>query len=786
MMFPNYWGSWDWIGSVAILLAVAVAVILWSYARARGSLWLKLSLGLVKFIAIGLLVVCLLEPMNRLSRPEPGANLMLVLADDSQSLQIKDRGASESREFALQRLLNKDSNWLDNLAGDFDVRRYQFDRQLRPVANFEAYQADQRGSDLIGNLKLASERLSGRPVAGIVVLTDGNMTDTGLLESKWDNIDWSKLPPVYPIVIGQLEPADDLGITRVWSSQTNFESAPVTITAELIAHGFSGKSIVVQLLDSANQELDRQTVRRVEEGRTFAVRFNTQPKRRGVNVYRIRTFLESDESLATVGKSVLEATNVNNERIVIVNRGRGPYRVLYVTGRPNWELKFLRRAMAADDEISLVALVRIARREAKFSFRGRSGQESNPLYRGFANQDDDTAEQHDEPVFLRLGTQDQDELRNGFPQDAETLFRYDAVVLDDVEANFFTEDQKSLLKKFISLRGGGLLMLGGLESFAAGGYRQTTIGELLPIYLDDRIIETASQPYQLNLTREGWLQPWVRIASTEEHERTRLAAMPAFQTLNLAQTIKPGASVLATVKSSTGTELPALIVQPFGKGRVGALMVGDWWRWHMQSSVENDDMMKSWRQMVRWLVSDVPRRVEAEVLRDSEAAQSVRLVVDVRDESFRPLDNAQVAISVLTPDNKTVQMVASAVDAQAGRYVADFASQQSGAFRAEIIAKAADQSLIEQREIGWVADPDAAEFRSLVPDRKSLERLAEKTGGEVIDQAGLNAFVESLDDRKVPITVTQLIPWWHRWMVMALAMSLLVTEWGFRRWKGWP
>ena len=36
----------------------------------------------------------------------------------------------------------------------------------------------------------------------------------------------------------------------------------------------------------------------------------------------------------------------------------------------------------------------------------------------------------------------------------------------------------------VSLRGGGLLMLGGQESFASGGYDRTPIGEMLPVYLD--------------------------------------------------------------------------------------------------------------------------------------------------------------------------------------------------------------------------------------------------------------------------------------------------------------
>ena len=53
-----------------------------------------------------------------------------------------------------------------------------------------------------------------------------------------------------------------------------------------------------------------------------------------------------------------EATLANNLRVVTVHRDRGPYRILYVAGRPNWEFKFIRRALTSDAEIELVGLLR--------------------------------------------------------------------------------------------------------------------------------------------------------------------------------------------------------------------------------------------------------------------------------------------------------------------------------------------------------------------------------------------------------------------------------------------
>ncbi len=90
-------------------------------------------------------------------------------------------------------------------------------------------------------------------------------------------------------------------------------------------------------------------------------------------------------------------------QLLSVDRGGGPYRVLYVSGRPNWEFKFLKRALEEDVEIKLSGLVRIAKKEAKFVFGDRAVDSTNPLFSGFA-ENPEAAEQYDEPVFCTSGS----------------------------------------------------------------------------------------------------------------------------------------------------------------------------------------------------------------------------------------------------------------------------------------------------------------------------------------------------------------------------------------------
>jgi hypothetical protein len=268
----------------------------------------------------------------------------------------------------------------------------------------------------------------------------------------------------------------DVAVQQISTSQTNFEAAPVVIQADVRARGFKGETIAAALEDQSGQELERQTGISTGDGKPLGFRFQFRPPHKGVSFFQVRAAHAHDkaktggDSQAAPPSAASEQTLANNSRLVVVDQGSGPYRVLYVSGRPNWEFKFLRRGLEEDDQVDLVGLVRIARRQPKFDFRSsRSGSSASPLFDGFDHPDPESTERADQPVLLRLGKAlDGVELRDGFPKAADELYRYHAVVIDDLEAAFFSPDQQAMLRNFVSVRGGGLLMLGGPDSFAEG------------------------------------------------------------------------------------------------------------------------------------------------------------------------------------------------------------------------------------------------------------------------------------------------------------------------------
>jgi len=856
------WGAPQWMLPASLIAGALAVVVVWAYTRPYASSSIRVLAAILKLVAILLLAFCLLEPMRSGTRPRPQANILPLLVDNSRSMLLKTDVREESRRAQVSRMVNEDTDWRRRLAQAFDVRSYLFDSRLESVDQLSAFAADGYASSLAGSLQSLDERFASRPVAGVLLFSDGNLTDL-----PPGDVDWSELGfPVYPVLPASDDDYQDLRIVDVSVRQTDFESAPTTVTIALDSDGMDGQTAFVRLADArSGQLIEEQQVKLGESDERQEVRFRFRPEETGVTFYRATVFTEDDrnwgeavavtrpnagsavDSLAdtaadtetdgTVPKNSgnadvedlanddaasekmpavatgergvaegtgepdafeldirsSEATLMNNQRIVTVDRATGPYRILYVAGRPNWEFKFLRRALQEDAEVQLVALLRIANKEAKFSFRDKSVNSTNPLFAGLGEGEEEAAQQYDEPVIIRLGVKESEELSDGFPETAEELFAYHGVILDDVESNFFTQDQMLLLRKFIAARGGGLLMLGGSESFASDKFAESPLGELSPVYAPRSGNQPLDGPFAIELTREGLLQPWVRLRDTESAEKERMRGMPPFLTLNQVGDVKPGASQLATATVAGDRKVPALIAQRFGKGRTAALTVGDMWRWSMRrndaslnddGASQRDDPAQAWRQLSHWLVNDVPRRVNVRVEKGDDPSKPVTLVVTARDEEYLPLDNASVELVISPVQGDPFVLKAEMDDNEAGKYVATYWSREPGGYSVTANVTAADGAAIGIAQAGWTSDAGAAEFRELRLNRKLLQQIAEQTGGEVISETDLRRFADDLPNRDVPVTETWIYPIWHRPWVMFLAMLCLCCEWGLRRWKG--
>src|SRR5262249_295050 len=157
--------------------------------------------------------------------------------------------------------------------------------------------------------------------------------------------------------------------------------------------------------------------------------------------------------------------------------------------------------------------------------------------------------------------------------------------------------------------------------------------------------------------------------------------------------------------------------------------------WGMHDEASHRDMDKAWRQLTRWLVADVPNRVELTIEpKRNDPNQAVVLQIRARDRKFQPLDNATVnlsgqvitnAFSGMKPAGNTnlvtatnsVRLTAEPALNERGLYQATYVPRETGGYLAEVTV--ADEAGIEagRAAAGWTADPAAEEFRSLRPNR---------------------------------------------------------------------
>ena len=762
------WTEIRWlIPGLVTLLIIAVGLFVSYRRQATLPVRLRWLAGGLKFLGFALLLIFILRPEIVTTFNRPGTNHWAVLLDNSASMTLGDARNDTSRADVLTEIIAPEpGNWQERLAEDFVLDTFAFDSRITRQSAGVPLKFDGQASSLGKALGDLRDRYHGRPLAGILVITDGSPTDAKTIQSGIEN-----LSPVFPLVIAPENEIVDLALANLTAQATLFEDAPVMVDATVTARGFSGNSVVATIREHGGKPVGEKRHQVTRDDETWVASFQVRPQAPGTAFFQVDVRVEN-------APDVREATLENNRRTVASNRETGPYRVLYLGGRPNYEHKFLQRSLSEDTEISITSLIRIARREPKFDYRSRAGEKSNPLYRGFGEQEE--AERFDEAVFIRLNAKNETELVAGFPRTAAELFPFDAVVLDDVESAFFDRDQQRLLQKFVSERGGSVVMLGGMESLDAGGYADSPVGDMLPVYLSKETRGGVPAKARLSLTREGMLEPWVRLRLTEDEERQRISRMPFFENIHRLGAIRPGAMTVGEFRFANGTS-PAIATRRYGRGRTAVFAMTDLWRWGLRDTTSHADLDKTWRQALRWLLADVPRplSVKAEASDDASHLLTTRLL----GEDFQPDDSGNVSLRIRRPDGTWSSASLSRFPAKPGISTARHTAMNPGPYLAETTTRALASKPALTAATGWVVNSIQDEYQALEPDMATMNLLATTTAGRILAPGDLDEFVDSLNNLPLPISETRSEPLWDSAWWMLAAFLCFIGEWSLRRWK---
>lgn len=729
---------------VLLLAALAVVLVLGTVylrqrARVGGSTVAVLTA--IRTLIVALVVLALFRPALTISTVVPGENFLAVMIDDSRSMQLADDEAVTRGVQALEAFVTGSSEMLAGLKDRFTIRYYRFSDITARMDPSHPPTFSGRATDIGAALDYVRQDLTGVPLAGLVLVTDGAdnadsaLTDP-LLQLKSRGI------PVYTVGLGEESFRRDIEVTRVEAPAQVLRGSAFAVDVMLQQHGYGGRTVTL-IVEEEGTIATTKTVefRRGQAGTT--VRINLTAETAGPRGYRFYI-----EPLAD------ERVRENNARDILVSVSDGRQKILYFEGEPRWEVKFLRKAVADDENIQVVVLQRTA-----------------------------------ENKYLRLGVDDALELTRGFPTTREELFAYRGLILGSVEASYFSHNQLQIIEEFVGQRGGGLLFLGGRASFAEGGYAGTPLETVLPVVLEDAMPDKPAflAEVQVSPTPSGMAHAAIQLAPTIEASTERWNTLPPLTTPNPIHRVKPGATVLLTGATLNGDdELVVLASHHYGRGRVIAFTAQDSWLWQMHADMPLEDMTheRLWRQMTRWLVSTVPDRVTVETSKNwLSPGEPVIIRAEIQDSSYLGINGATVTATITDPTGAETSVPLEWTVEEDGEYQTVFLPTQRGTYLIRVEAEYAGHSLgSDDTEIRTAYMP--TEFFGAEMNAPLLRRIADETGGRFYTASTMAGLAEDARFTESGKTVVEIYELWDMPAILILMLGLIGAEWGLRRRRG--
>ncbi len=753
LLFTTVVGAWWWWRFLSPL----------SPARRRGLLLLRVAL-------IALLVFLLFQPV--LVRPVSvkSEQVVAILHDDSRSMSVRD-GAGQSRAQRLADALAAGANEFDlALRSRFHVMEYAFGAGLRPIQSRDELKREQPETRIAAAVIDTADELKYLDLSAVVVLSDGAqqepldvVTRAALAESGI---------PVYTVGVGE-EDWRDLALGEVALSRSFFDDAPARITAQYAASGLAGETLVAEVLqngavqasmeraiegDEVEQQVQLDVTPRAREWLAFTVRL------------RLKSLLESSVSREFVAE--------NNEASVLLDHREKAYRILYFTGRPNWQYKFVRQALAGDPELRLSSLIRVSGAEKNFVFQGRDSTLGNPLFEGFKEEED--LPRYDEAVFLRMGLEE-GELADGYPVTPAALYPFHLIIWADIEADFFAPAQLRLTRDAVAERGASFLMLGGPHTLGSNDYAGSIIESMLPV-MPGAAASPPSSVANVLTSPEGFLTGiWALKAENNENDAA-WAALPPLPGYDVLSSPRIGASVLATAETdSSAAALPFLVQHRYGQGKSAVIATGETWPWHMKTEDDNAAHERLWRQLVRAMASTAPEPVSLTTSTDDVVVENETMLTwVVKDALFQPVEGASLTARVVGPEGEATVPLAERLDAP-GTYEGAFTPAASGKHGVVLEGTDASGQARSPVESALLVEADTRESRNTRFDPTLLQAIAQESGGRYFPLSDLNTVAKAITAAEHEHLSVERIPLWHHPIFYVLLVFLLCLEWTLRR-----
>jgi uncharacterized membrane protein len=791
-----------WIVCAAVLLGVMVFLM---YRKAAPDLSpvKKYVLATLRTVFLLLILLLLMRPVWAFVIESTVRRELVVLVDSSTSMKIEDprsdtdvlkrvalarglidpaKGLNQtlnqtpglekvSRLDLVKTVLKSDKfDLMPRLAKDHNIDTFAFDSTLIPIpaASFRLHAAGEEpttqptapsqaawvdklaapGQQTAAGdaLRAVVARKRGQPMAGVFMITDG-ANNSGSDPRAAAALAKDARIPLYIYGVGITSPKN-LTVGNIFAPEISFVKDDVPVTVRVKSQGVPSARVILKLVDAAGQEekVDEKEVN-FDQDSEPAVALKFTPKVKGD--FNLKAVIEPSDPAIT------ELTKDDNESAQGLKVIDSKIKVLLVDQAPRWEFKYLTAQLMRDRRVDVKVIL----------LEGSTG----------------LARTKDSPYLEK------------FPENKKDLFKYDLIILGDVDSRVFSTGQLEAIEEFVTKFGGGLAVVAGKKN-NPWSYRKTPIEKMLPVELEagGNVVATGpggeeanDKPVRLELTAAGKRAPMLRLAADDATSERLWAKLPPIFWVAPVSRAKPAAEVLLVdptpTRSTRYGKMPVVAAQQYGMGQVMFIGTDNTWRWRKNKG--DEQYVTLWGQVIQRLalphLLGASKRTQLTLdKKEYVTNEKVNLYARLYTESYAPIsqDKVKAFITETGPDDPRAREVTL-------RPLPD----QPGMYRAEFNApeKAAPYKLFVELDKSTLTDLPVNEPK-MEPgenalNKEMLESLAKSTGGKFVREEDLYSLPDQIKAETPKVKTNLEVEFWTSPLYYGLMVLVVAAEWIMRK-----
>src|SRR3954463_12997962 len=295
-------GDFAWGLSRPVLLAVAAAAALAVLAlltyrgvsatdRPRD----RIVLVGLRLAALAVLLFCLFRPALILKAAVPQQNFLGVLVDDSRSMSIADVNGQARSAFVQQQMSGPNARLLEALSQRFVIRFFRFASSSDRVASAADLKFGGPSPRLAPALDRARDELSGLPLAGLVMISDGADTSDAAIDETLASLKARSIP-VFTVGVGQERFAHDIQVTRVETPRQVLKGTQLVVDVVLSQTGYGGRTVPLSVEDDG-RIVNTQEVTLPADGESATVKVRFTASEAGARTFKFKVPVQTGEQV---------------------------------------------------------------------------------------------------------------------------------------------------------------------------------------------------------------------------------------------------------------------------------------------------------------------------------------------------------------------------------------------------------------------------------------------------------------------------------------------------------